>query len=270
MTIHRTAKIHPSAIINNGAVVGPNCEIGPFSVIGSDVILKNNVIIKSHVVISGMTTIDEETSVFPFASIGEIPQDLKYNGEKTSLFVGKRNKIRENVTMNPGTSGGGGLTTVGDDCLFMTGAHVGHDVKVGNRVVVANQSALAGHCIVDDDVIIGGLSGVHQFVRIGKGAIIGALTMVTNDVIPYGMVSGDRGSLRGLNIIGLKRKGISRSEISEIKIYFDKLFKGDGVLRENAQDILNLKPEISEIIDMVNFVLSQTDRSFLTMEKLVE
>ena len=267
MSIHDTAKIHSSAIINSGAVVGPNCEIGPFCVIGNEVVLKNNVIIKSHVVISGMTTVDEETSIFPFASIGEIPQDLKYNGEKTSLIIGKRNKIRENVTMNPGTRGGGGVTTVGDDCLFMTGAHVGHDVKLGNRIVIANQSALAGHCVIDDDVIIGGLSGVHQFVRIGKGAIIGALSMVTNDVVPYGMVTGERGSLRGLNIIGLKRKGISKSEILEIKIYFNKLFKGSGVLRENAQNIFNNNPEISEINDMVEFVLSQTNRSFLTMEK---
>ena len=267
MSIHDTAKIHSSAIINSGAVVGPNCDIGPFSVIGNEVVLKNNVIIKSHVVISGMTTIDEETSIFPFASIGEIPQDLKYNGEKTRLIIGKRNKIRENVTMNPGTRGGGGVTTVGDDCLFMTGAHVGHDVKLGNRIVIANQSALAGHCVIDDDVIIGGLSGVHQFVRIGKGAIIGALSMVTNDVVPYGMVAGERGSLRGLNIIGLKRKGISKSEISEIKIYFNKLFKGSGVLRENAQKIFNNNPEILEINDMVEFVLSQTNRSFLTMEK---
>jgi UDP-N-acetylglucosamine acyltransferase len=267
MSIHSTAKIHSSAIINNGAVVGPNCEIGPFSVIGNEVVLKNNVIIKSHVVISGLTTIGEGTLIFPFASIGEIPQDLKYNGEKTSLIIGKRNKIRENVTMNLGTRGGGGVTTVGDDCLFMTGAHVGHDVKLGNRIVIANQSALAGHCVIDDDVIIGGLSGVHQFVRIGKGAIIGALSMVTNDVVPYGMVTGERGSLRGLNIIGLKRKGISKSEISEIKIYFNKLFKGSGVLRENAQNISNNNPEISEINDMVEFVLSQTNRSFLTMEK---
>ena len=267
MSIHDTAKIHSSAIINSGAVVGPNCDIGPFSVIGNEVVLKNNVIIKSHVVISGMTTIDEETSIFPFASIGEIPQDLKYNGEKTSLIIGKRNKIRENVTMNPGTRGGGGVTTVGDDCLFMTGAHVGHDVKLGNRIVIANQSALAGHCVIDDDVIIGGLSGVHQFVRIGKGAIIGALSMVTNDVVPYGMVAGERGSLRGLNIIGLKRKGISKSEILEINIYFNKLFKGSGVLRENAQKIFNNNPEILEINDMVEFVLSQTNRSFLTMEK---
>ena len=267
MSIHDTAKIHSSAIINSGAIVGPNCDIGPFSVIGNEVVLKNNVIIKSHVVISGMTTIDEETSIFPFASIGEIPQDLKYNGEKTSLIIGKRNKIRENVTMNPGTRGGGGVTTVGDDCLFMTGAHVGHDAKLGNRIVIANQSALAGHCVIDDDVIIGGLSGVHQFVRIGKGAIIGALSMVTNDVVPYGMVTGERGSLRGLNIIGLKRKGISKSEISEIKIYFNKLFNGSGVLRENAQNIFNNNPEILEINDMVEFVLSHTNRSFLTMEK---
>ncbi len=155
MKVHDSAKIHPSAIINTGAKIGSNCEIGPFSVIDGGVILQQNVVIKSHVVISGNTTIGSDSIVFPFASIGEIPQDLKYNGEETKLIIGKRNKIRENVTMNPGTKGGGGVTLIGNDCLFMTGSHIGHDACLGDRIVVANQSAIAGHCQIGDDAIIG-------------------------------------------------------------------------------------------------------------------
>jgi len=267
MKIHASAKVHSTAIIETGAIIGAKCVIGPFSVIGSNVVLSDNVVIKSHVVVSGSTKIGSGSVVFPFACIGEIPQDLKYGGEKTKLIIGKRNKIRENVTMNPGTSGGGGVTVVGDDCLFMTGAHVGHDAFLGNRIVVANQAAIAGHCLVEDDVIIGGLSGIHQFVRIGKGAIVGALTMVTNDVVPYGMVTGERGKLRGLNIIGLKRKGLSRADVNEVKKYFDGLFCGDGSLRESAQLIYNKNLHNSEINEILKFILEKTDRSFLVMEK---
>ena len=267
MKFHESTKIHPSAIISDGAEIGSNCEIGPFSVIGNEVILKDNVLVKSHVVISGQTTIGSGSIIFPFASIGEIPQDLKYSGEKTKLIIGERNKIRENVTMNPGTKGGGGVTLVGDDCLFMTGAHVGHDARLGDRIVIANQSAIAGHCQIDDDAIIGGLSGVHQFVRIGKGAIVGALTMVANDVVPYGMVTGERGKLRGLNIIGLKRKGLSRTAITEIKLHFDNLFHGENSLRENAKRISNCKLDNLEIDEILKFVLENSDRSFLGMEK---
>jgi UDP-N-acetylglucosamine acyltransferase len=266
MRIHDTAIIHPSAIIQNGAKIGAYCEIGPFSVIGGNVILEQKVIIKSHVVISGYTIIGDDTVIFPFASIGEIPQDKKFMGEKTNLIVGKRNIIRENVTMNPGTKGGGGVTNVGDDCLFMTGAHVGHDAGIGNKVVVANQSAIAGHCIIDDYVIIGGLSGIHQFVRIGKGAIVGGLTMVTHDVIPYGMVAGERGSLRGLNVIGLKRMGLEKSKILKINASFKTLFNADGALKENARVMRDKGYETSEINEILNFILANSDRSFLTMD----
>jgi acyl-ACP--UDP-N-acetylglucosamine O-acyltransferase len=150
-------------------------------------------------------TIGEETLIFPFANIGDIPQDLKYAGERTRLIVGARNRIREGVTMNTGTEHGGGVTRVGDDGLFMAGAHVAHDAQIGNRVILVNNASIAGHCVIDDDVIVGGLSGVHQWVRVGRGAIIGAVTMVTNDVIPYGLVQGPRGVLDGLNLVGLKR-----------------------------------------------------------------
>ena len=182
--------IHPSAVIEPGAKIGNGVSIGPFSYIGGEFSLHSGVQIKSHVVVTGKTEIGQETTIYPFSVIGEVPQDLKFNGEKTSLIIGKRNQIREHVTINTGTEGGGGLTSIGNDCLFMTGSHVAHDVTINNKVIIANCGAVAGHCVIEDDVIIGGLSGIHQFVRIGRGAIVGAVTMVTNDVIPFGLVQG--------------------------------------------------------------------------------
>ena len=187
------AFIHPSAIVEPGAVIREDAIVGPFCHIGSQVNLAARVTLKSHVVVSGITEIGEDTVVFPFSVLGEIPQDLKFKGETTRLKIGARNRIREHVTMNIGTEGGGGLTFVGDDGLFMAGCHVAHDVHVADRVILVNNVALGGHCVLEDDVIVGGLSGVHQFVRIGRGAIIGAVTMVENDVIPYGLVQAPRG-----------------------------------------------------------------------------
>ena len=206
MTISPGARIHPSAHIEPGAIVAVGAEVGPFSLIGAEVTLGENVVVKSHAVVTGWTEIGEGTVIFPFATVGEIPQDLKFKGERTRLIVGARCRIREGATLNTGTEGGGGVTRVGDDCLLMTGAHVGHDAVLGNRVILANQVAIAGHCVIGDDVIIGGLSGIHQYVRIGRGAIIGAVTMVTNDVVPFGLVQGPRGELDGLNLVGLKRR----------------------------------------------------------------
>ena len=195
MGIDASARIHPSAVVEDGAVIGPECRIGPFSIVGPEVTLGRGVVLKSHAVVTGWTEIGDETVIFPFATVGEVPQDLKYKGERTRLIVGKRNRIREGATLNCGTEGGGGVTRLGDDCLLMTGSHIGHDAQVGNRVILANQVAIAGHCVLGDDVIVGGLSGIHQWVRIGKGAIIGAVTMVTNDVIPHGLVQAPRGEL---------------------------------------------------------------------------
>ncbi len=184
-------------------------------------------------------------------------------GEKTRLIVGRRNRIREGATLNLGTEGGGGITQVGDDCLFMTGAHVGHDVKVGNRVIMANQAALAGHCLIGDDVIIGGLSGIHQWVRIGKGAIIGAVTMVTNDVIPYGLVQGPRGELDGLNLVGLKRRGVARGDITALRAAYQALAQGDGAFQERARRIAD-ETDSAYVREVVDFILAASDRSFLT------
>lgn len=255
--------IHPSAIIEDGAILGEGVKIGPFCHVGSHVRLGERVELKSHVVVTGNTQIGDETVVFPFAVIGEIPQDLKFSGEDTRLEIGKRNRIREGVTMNTGTSGGGGLTKVGDDCLFMTGAHVAHDAIVGNEVIVANQGAIAGHCIIEDKVIIGGLSGIHQWVRVGRGAIIGAVTMVTNDVIPYGLVQSPRGDLDGLNYVGLKRSGVDRADITALRAAYQMLRQGDGAFQDRAAR-LSEETDSAYVREVVDFILGASDRSFLT------
>mgnify|MGYP000692893332 CR=1 FL=1 len=263
MTIASSATIHPSACIEAGARIGEGCEIGPFCVIGPEVVLEAGVTLKSHVVLDGDTRIGEDTTVYAFAVLGEIPQDLKFDGEKSCLRIGNRNRIREHVTINTGTAGGGGETRIGDDCLIMTGAHVGHDCTVGNRVVMVNQVALAGHCVIGDDVIIGGLSGVHQFVRIGAGAIIGAVTMVTNDVIPHGLVQGPRGQLDGLNLVGLKRRGVARSDITELRAAYQALAQGEGAFQDRARRLAD-ETDSEYVREVVDFVLAGSERSFLT------
>ncbi len=258
-----TAQIHPTALIEEGAKIDPTASVGPFCTVGPEAAIGPGVVLKSHVVVTGKTTIGEETIIFPFAVIGEIPQDLKFDGEETRLEIGARNRIREGVTMNTGTTGGGGLTKVGDDCLFMTGAHVGHDAIVGNGVIMANQAALAGHCHIEDRVIIGGLAGIHQFVRIGRGAIIGAVTMVTNDVIPYGLVQAPRGELDGLNYVGLKRAGVARADITAMRAAYQMLRQGDGAFLDRAGRLRD-ETESTYVHEIVDFILGRSDRSFLT------
>jgi len=259
----QNADIHPSAVIEQGAVIGQGCSIGPFCHIGPNVVLHDNVTLKSHVVVTGQTEIGSGTTVYSFAVLGEIPQDKKFNGEETKLIIGERNRIREHVTMNTGTQGGGGLTRVGNDGLFMAGCHVAHDVIIGDRVVLVNSAAVAGHCVLEDDVIIGGLSGIHQFVRIGQGAIIGAVTMVTNDVIPYGLVQAPRGELDGLNLVGLKRKGVARSDITALRAAFQMLAQGEGTFQNRASR-LGDDTDSDYVKQIVNFILADSDRSFLT------
>lgn len=255
--------IHPSAIIEDGAQIDPTARIGPFCVIGSKVVIGPAVELKSHVVVSGNTTIGAQTVVFSFAVIGEVPQDLKFKGETSRLEIGARNRIREHVTMNGGTAGGGGVTRIGEDGLFMAGCHIAHDAQIGNRVIVVNSAAIAGHCVLEDDVIVGGLSGTHQFVRIGKGAIIGAVTMVTNDVIPYGLVKAPRGELDGLNLVGLKRRGVPRADITALRAAFQMLAQGDGTFQDRA-DRLGKETESAYVREIVDFVMGDSDRSFLT------
>ncbi|MDC0115877.1 acyl-ACP--UDP-N-acetylglucosamine O-acyltransferase [Octadecabacter sp.] len=255
--------IHPSAIIEDGAQLGADVTVGPFCVVGPKVVLGDRVALKSHVVITGETQVGADTVIFPFCCIGEIPQDVKFKGEAAKLVIGQRNRIREHVTMNPGTQAGGGMTSVGDDGFFLAGCHVAHDARVGDRVIIVNQSAVAGHCVIEDDVIIGGLCGIHQFVRIGRGAIIGALSMVTKDVMPHGLVMGPRGELDGLNLIGLKRRGVSREDISALRIAFLTLKDGDGSFMDRARR-LNDEMDSEYVSQMVNFILADTDRHYLT------
>jgi UDP-N-acetylglucosamine acyltransferase len=263
MSIHATAVIHPSAFVEDGATIGEGSYIGPFALIGPEVTLGARVTVKSHAVVTGWTEIGDETVIFPFATVGEVPQDLKYHGEHTRLVVGKRCRIREAATLNTGTEGGGGVTRVGDDCLIMTGAHVGHDAQIGDRVILVNNVAIAGHCVLGDDVIVGGLSGVHQWVRIGQGAIIGAVTMVTNDVIPYGLVQAPRGELDGLNLVGLKRRGVDRAGITALRAAYQTLAQEEGSFLDRARKLAEESdsPLVREIAD---FILSKSDRSFLT------
>ncbi|MDC0135215.1 acyl-ACP--UDP-N-acetylglucosamine O-acyltransferase [Sulfitobacter sp.] len=257
--------IHPSAVIEDGAQIDPLATVGPFCVVGPQVILAADVVLKSHVVVTGQTTVGEGTVIFPFAVIGEIPQDLKFKGEgeASRLVIGKRNRIREHVTMNCGTEGGGGLTSVGDDGLFMAGCHIAHDAIVGNNVIVVNNAAVAGHCVIEDQVIIGGLSGIHQWVRVGRGAIIGAVTMVTNDVIPYGLVQAPRGHLDGLNLVGLKRRGVARGDITALRAAFQMLAQGDGTFHDRAER-LGAETESDYVREIVDFVLADSGRHFLT------
>lgn len=256
-------RIHPMAVVEPGAEIGPGCEIGPFAVIGPEVRLGAGVVVKPHGVVTGWTEVGDESVIFSGAVVGEVPQDLKFRGERTRLVVGKRCRIREGATLNTGTEGGGGLTQVGDDVLMMTGAHVGHDAIVGDRVVLANQAAIAGHCHIGDDVIVGGLSGVHQWVRVGQGAIIGALTMVTNDVVPYGLVQGPRGVLDGLNLVGLKRRGVERAEITALRAAYQMLAQGEGTFLDRARRLAD-ETDSPHVREMTDFILSVSDRSFLT------
>ena len=267
MSIDSSANIHPSSVIDTGAFVGANVSIGPFCHIGSEVSLNDGVELKSHVVVSGWTSIGEKTTVFPFASIGHIPQDLKFGGEHTKLEIGKRNRIREHVTMNQGTTGGGGLTKVGDDGLFMMGVHIGHDCIVGDKVIMANNASLGGHCIIEDNVVIGALAGVHQFCRVGRGAMIGGLSAVVADVIPMGMVIGERANLDGLNLIGLKRAGVNKDHINGLRAAFKMIFQSNNNVKDTIEPALDAYKGNPLVEEMISFIKSETSRSLTISSK---
>lgn len=255
-------QIHPTAIIADGAKLGANVRIGPYCLVGENVTLGDGVILHSHVVVEGDTTIGENTQIFPFASIGHMPQDKKFGGEKSKLIIGARNVIREHVTMNPGTEGGGMVTRVGNDGLFMASAHVAHDCQVGNNVILANNATLAGHVTVGDGAIIGGLAAVHQFVRIGTGAFVGGMAALANDLVPYGMVQGDRATLDGLNLIGLKRRNVARENIHALRRFFKELFMtSDGTLMERVAKLRHQYPQ-PEVQTLIEFIVSDTSRAF--------
>lgn len=258
-----STKIHPSAIVSPKAKIAANVEIGPFCVIGDDVKIGEGTILKSHVVVEGDTEIGKNNVIFPFAVIGVVPQDLKFKGEKARVKIGDNNSIREHVTIHLGTQDGAMETKIGSNCLLMVGVHIAHDCVIGNHVILANNATLAGHVEVSDNVVIGGLSAVHQFTRIGKGAMIGGMSGVEADVIPYGLVMGERANLAGLNLVGMKRANISRDEIHALRNFFKKLFSGENKASFSARvDELSKEFESPLVKEVIAFTKSESSRSF--------
>jgi UDP-N-acetylglucosamine acyltransferase len=231
------SQIHASSVIERGAVIGDGVKIGPFCTIGPDVVIGDGVELKSHVAIAGRTSIGARTVVFPFTSLGHQPQDLKFKGEPSTLTIGSECVIREGITMNPGTEGGGMKTVIGDKCVFLGDSHVGHDCIVGNSVILSHGAMLAGHVTLGDFVIVGGGAAIIQFARVGNHAFVGGLSGLEHDLIPYGMALGNRAHLSGLNIIGLQRRGFSRDQIHSLRRAYRLLFAPEGTLKERAADL---------------------------------
>jgi UDP-N-acetylglucosamine acyltransferase len=256
--------IHSTAIVEDGARLAGNVTIGPYCTVGPKVILGEGVELVSHVVLAGNTTIGAGTRIWPFASIGHQPQDMKYRGEESWLEIGAGCMIREHVTMNPGTTGGGLHTRVGARCLFMMGSHVGHDCQIGDNVVMANNATLAGHVEIGEYAILGGLSAVHQFVRIGAHAIVGGMSGVDRDVIPYGSVVGNRAELGGLNLVGLKRRGFGREAITALRGAYRIIFHGETgeTLAERAALAAAAYPGVEPVHRLAEFIRADTSRNF--------
>ena len=254
--------IHSTAIIDPKAKIGKNVQIGPYSIIGPNVDIGDDTIVQSHVSILANTIIGKGNKIYPFVSINE-PQDLKYNGEETNLIIGNNNKIREYVTINPGTVGGGGKTVIGNNCLFMVSSHIAHDCQLGSNVIVANNVAIAGHAIIDDHVIIGGNSAVQQFTRIGKMAMIGGMTGVLHDVIPYGLSMGNRNSLQGLNLIGLRRAKFDNKDILILSDAYKEIFATKN-LTENLIKLNGSFKDNPLVKEVIEFITKDKKRSICT------
>ena len=255
--------IHKTAIIDAKAKIHSNVNIGPYTVIGANVEIGENSVIQSHASIVGNTIIGKENNIYPFVSIGNDPQDLKFEGEQTKLEIGDRNKIREFVTINPGTKGGGGLTKIGNNCLFMVSSHIAHDCMVDDNVVLANNAAIGGHVHLGSNVIIGGNSAVQQFTRIGKSAMIGGMCGVVRDVIPYGIAHGNRSILQGLNLIGLRRMNIPKKEIIIMTEAYKEIFQNEN-LNENLNNLNDKFKENELVSEMVAFLEKDKKRPICT------
>ena len=253
--IHSTSIIDSNAVIDNSVIIGPYCIIGP------NVKIKKNTVLKSNVIINGHTEIGTDCTIYPFSVLGNPPQDLKFKSAVSKLIIGNNNVIREHVTMNPGTEGGGYLTKIGNNCLIMVGAHVAHDCLLGNNIILANNASLAGHVQVDDFAILGGLSGVHQFVRIGSHAMVGGLSALESDVIPYGSVIGNRAYLSGLNIIGLKRRGFNREVIHDLRKAYRLLFAPEGTIQERIKDVSDEFKNNEPVMDIIKFIEGSASRA---------
>ena len=255
--------IHKTAIIDPKAKISANVNIGPYSIIGPNVEIGEDTDINSHVSIAGYTKIGKKNKIYPFASIGNNPQDLKYKGEKSSLEIGSGNTIREYVSINPGTDGGGGLTKIGNNCLFMVSSHVAHDCVIGDNVVAVNNVAIGGHVQIDDNAIIGGNSAIHQYIRIGKFAMIGGICAVIRDVIPYGLVHGNRSVLQGINLIGLRRNNISNQDIVLLSNAYKEIFKSEN-LSENLKNLSEDYKKNDLVIEILKFIQKDKKRPICT------
>ena len=282
------AGIHATAVVSSEAEVAPGVEVGPFTVIeagarlaagtrigphcaiGGNVSLGEGCELLSHVVVAGRTTIGARARIFPFASLGHQPQDLKYSGEPSTLTIGTDCLIREGVTMNPGTRGGGMETVVGDHCAFLANSHVGHDSRVGHHVIFSNNVMLAGHCIVDDYVIIGGGAAVIQYTHVGAHAFVGGMSGLENDLIPYGMAVGNRARLSGLNIVGLQRRGFSREQIHALRQAYRLLFADEGTLKERLEDVASSFVDNPIVQEIVAYIRSDRKKSLCTPRDVSE
>ena len=255
------AQIHSTAVVAASARIASDVEIGPFCVVGPDVELGEGVKLLSHVAVEGRTRVGPRTKIFPFAAIGLQPQDLKYKGEPSELVIGSDCLIREHVTVNTGTEGGGMLTSIGDRVLLAIGSHVAHDCHLGHNCLVMNHVLLGGHVQLGDFSVLGGGSAVHQFVRIGKHAMIGGLSGVENDVIPYGTVMGNRARLEGLNVVGMKRRGFTRDDIHALRAAYRLLFSDKGVLQERIDEAAATWPEAAPVVEVVEFLRASSSRA---------
>lgn len=264
------AQVHPTAVVEAGARLGKDVKIGPFSMVGADVVLGDGVELVSHAVVAGRTEIGPRTRIYPFASIGHPPQDLKYKGEPSTLTVGADCMIREGVTMNPGTAGGGMKTVVGNGCAFLANSHVGHDCIVGNNVIFSNNVMLAGHCTVGDFAIIGGGAAVIQFARVGNHAFVGGMSGLENDLIPYGMALGNRAYLSGLNIVGLQRRGFTRDQIHDLRRAYRALFAAEGTLKERVDDVAEEFNDHPIVLEIIAFMRAGGKRSLCTPRDTAE
>ena len=251
--ISKKAKIHSSV------------KIGPYCVIGDNVEIDENCQIYSHVSILGNTKIGKSNTFYPFSSIGSSPQDLKYDGEKSFLVIGCNNIFRENVTVNPGTTGGGLYTRIDDNCLFMVGSHIAHDCKIGSNVILANNATLAGHVEIDNNSIIGGNSAIHQFVKVGKNSMIGGMSGLEKNLIPYGLYIGIRSNLKGLNLIGLKRKGLDNDQIKTLNLFVNMIFDKNDSIENNLNKIDNEIKAIKEAKEIINFIENSNQRGLVTL-----
>lgn len=254
--------IHPTAVISDDATIGEGATVGPYCVVEGPVKIGAGSVLRSHVAIYGNTTIGKNANIYPFAAIGCDPQDLKFHGEDTSLLVGDNCIIREGVTLNPGTEGGGGETRIGNNCAFLANSHVGHDSIVGDNVIFSNGVLLAGHCHVGNNVIMGGGSAVHQFTRIGDFAFVGGLAGIENDLIPFGSALGNRAYLGGLNLIGLKRASFPRESIHALRQAYRELFAEEGTLKKRVESVSEGITEDLLVKQLLDFIRTDSDRSF--------